>query len=82
MSHNIPFVTSIVTLTLNRTLVAVLWLLKWEFSQGRPNKELILGQETQLAILEMSSCYFIYKGDCSLPLCGRLEGPLGLLFEQ
>ena len=24
----------------------------------------------------------IYKGDCSLPLRGRLEGPLGLLLEQ
>ena len=43
---------------------------------------LILRQETQLAVLGTSSCYFIYKGDCSLPLCGRLEGPLGLLLEH
>jgi hypothetical protein len=30
----------------------------------------------------MPSSTLIYKGDCSLPLCGRLEGPLGLLLDN
>jgi hypothetical protein len=41
----------------------------------------IFGQETQLGIVRMSSYTLIYMGD-SLPLRGRLEGPLGLLLKQ
>ena len=60
-------VTGVVTLTLNRTLVAVLWLSKQEFSWGRQNKESILGQETQLAILGTSSCYLYTRGIAHCP---------------
>ena len=49
---------------------------------GRQENKLISEQETQLNVLETSSCLFIYMGDCSLPLLKCLEGPLGLLLKQ
>ena len=64
---------------LNRTLYSRPLAFGAGVSFGGSQSKSILGQETQLAVLGTSSCYFIYKGDCSLPLRGRLEGPLGLL---
>ena len=60
-------VTGVATLTPNRTLIAVLWLSKQESFRREQSKKLILGQETQLAILGMSSCYLYTRGIAHCP---------------
>ena len=60
-------VTGVATLTPNRTLIAVLWLLKQKSFRRKQSNELILGQKTQLAVLGTSSCYLYTRGIAHCP---------------